>query len=230
MDRLKFILVVVVLVLAFGLLKSCNSIKEQKGLIESLSSTLDTTRNSLGQQKASILVIYTDREKSFLKIKTQDSLILWLQKTVKDYKGRLSSAIVIRNTTTSNGSTVTTVIRDTVDNIVYDTYSTRWKNKWDEGYILASKDSIHREMKFRNEYEVTIGNESNGWFKKRTFKVSVLNLNPNTYTTELRAYSVSAKPKRFTLGIQAGYGINLLTMKPALYLGAGMNFTVIGIK
>ena len=226
----KITIVVLCLVIIFLFIKGCSDKKELINLNNSLTAKLDTSRNELGQQKASILSIVTQRERDFLKIKTKDSTILWLQKTVKEYKGKISSATVVSNTTVSKGSTTTIIKHDTIDNVIYDTYFTKWDNKWENGYILASKDSIRREIKFKNEYQVTIGNESNGWFKKREFKVSILNLNPNTYTTELRSYNVSAKPKRFTLGIQAGYGINLLTMKQALYLGLGANYTIISIK
>lgn len=230
MKKFTYILIGLVIVLAFMLFKSCEKQNEQAGLIETISATLDTTRNELGQQSASISVISTEREKDFLKIKTQDSTIQWLQSVVKDYKGRLKQAVVLSNTTESNGSTETIVRIDTVDNVIYETYCTEWENRWEKGWIEAGRDSIHRKIQFKNEYELTIGNRSNGWFKKKTFDVSILNLNPNTYTTELRAYSVKENPKRFTLGLQSGYGLNLLTGKPVFYMGAGVQFTILGIK
>ena len=123
------------------------------------------------------------------------------------------------------------LVRDTVveDSIVYfyPTYATEWSDEWSKGEITASKDSIFRSVQMRNEYEVTIGKKKNGLFKDREHEVTVTNLNPNTYTDELRTFTVKEKPKNIGIGLQIGYGVSSGGIAPMPYLGVGVSYNLI---
>ena len=237
MDKNKKIIIalIVTVVVLLGLLRwQYSRTVEAEEIAEAVADTMDVNRNKEGQETASIKVIQAEREIALMKLEAKDTIIHWLQETVKEYRGALNTAIVLRNQTASKGYTGTTVIRDTVtingETKIADFYETKWSNKWEEGYILARPDSIFRNIKVKNDYQITLGGVSNGWFKPKEYEVQVLNLNPNTSTRELRSFQVTNKPKRISIGLQAGYGLGLLDFKPQPYVGLGVQFNLIGVK
>lgn len=225
----------IVILLSILLFKSCEESNRLVGVNESLEEDILIKTNEKGQQEASISVLQLKNKKQLLELKSKDSTIIWLQDVVKDYKGKLNAAIVLSNHTLVNGSSVTnwlpgdTVYVDSV-RYFYPTYNTDWENRWEVGSITAKRDSISWSIKVKNEYEIYLGAISKGWFKKRKYEVLVRNMNPNTYTTELRSFQVEEKSRRISLGIQAGYGLGLLDFKPTPYIGLGFQFNILNIK
>lgn len=219
------ILVIAVVVL---LIDTCNQRRkaEQVGRNYSVAAdSLKTTVNKLGQQEATIRAFEVSSKKAFLKFHTKDSTILWLQKSVKDYKGKLASASVAGIRTKDEGVTATVLVNgdtiwlnDTVDFIVETPYSTEWDEKWSKGSIFADKDSIYRDIQVRNEFEITTGYGRWNPFKRRELKIEILNLNPNTVTTELRSVVVKAPEHRIGVGVYSGYGLTA-TVSGDLYHG-----------
>lgn len=226
---------VLILALSFLLFRSCESNRIAIAHNEQINDTLRSYIDENGIQVSRIRVLTGESKKTLLSIKSKDSTIVWLQELVKSYKGKLDAAIVLSGTTSSVGSTGTIVSRsDTVyiDSLIYiyPEYYSEWNERWDSGFIRANRDSIHRQVKVHNEYEITLGSVSNGWFKKKTYDVMVKNLNPNTRTEELRSFQVKENPKRISLGIHAGYGLSLSTFQPTPYIGIGVGFNLLGVK
>ena len=225
-----------IVVLLLFLNRSCNKVSEQKDYLIDLNDTLEVVRNENGEQIAKINILEVQSKKDFTKIKSNDSTIKWLQKTVEEYKGKLYSATVGSTNTHSNGVTETILIHDTDIVFINDTayvypiYKTNWKTKWESGFIKATKDSIHRKIKVINEFEMTMGEVKNGWFKKKETQVQFKNLNPNTETTELRTVNFVQDPKQLSIGLQAGYGIGLTDFRFQPYLGVGVQINLIGVK
>lgn len=215
--------------------RSCEKVQQMEDINERLNDEVEFYIDENGKQNATIQVIQSENKKYFIGLNSKDSTIKWLQSVVKEYKGKIGSAIVFSNETNSSGTNETTIIKYdkvTKDSIIYiyPTYFSSWSNKWEIGEIEASKDSIKRSIKIKNEYEITLGKVSNGLFKKKVYNVNLKNLNPNTFTTELRSFEVKEKPKRINLSLQAGYGLSLTTFKPTPYIGFGIDFVIIGIK
>lgn len=230
-----FSLVIIVIALVLMQLKTCKRVTDNQKLYNAISDTLTTYRNERGLVESYIDLIETNNEKQFLKLKTNDSTIKWLQTTVRHYKGKLNTALIANVNTTSEGGLKTIKITQTdtltIDSIkyVFPEYAVDWSNKWEVGSIRANRDSIFRNIKIKNEYEFTIGKQKNGWFKKRESEVKLVNLNPNTVTKELRAFNISTKPKRWVFVLQVGYGITS-ELKPTTYAGAGLGFVLFQIK
>jgi len=228
-SKTNILLASIIIIMSILYLKSCESNSFKSELIISLNDTLSITKDEKGRQKAQIGVLKFEKEKDLLEIRTKDSSIIKLQDIVKDYKGKLKAAIILGNSTSDFGSSETIVILDTLHLKQFPTYKTSWNEKWSKGTIIANKDSIHRNISFKNEFEITLGNVRNKLFRKKEFDVIVKNNNQNTYTEELRAFSVSPKSKKFNLALQIGYGINSnLMLTP--YLGFGLSYIVLGIK
>lgn len=234
-DKKIIIALIVSIVVLLGLLRwQSTKTKEAVDLTNAVADELEVSKNKLGQETASIKVLQAENEKALLKLEAKDSVIIWLQRAVKEYKGAVNTAIVLRNQSQSKGATETEVIRDTViingETKIADFYETKWSNKWEDGYILARPDSIYRDIKVKNDYQITLGSVKNGWFKPKEYEVQILNLNPNTTTKELRSFQVKQQPKRIAIGLQAGYGLGLLDFKTQPYVGVGIQYNIIGVK
>lgn len=223
---LNIVLIASVLLLVLFNLRTCRNFKDEKLRNEAINDTLTSYIDKNGTQVSKIKVLTAESKKTLLQLNSRDSTIVWLQQLVKDYKGKINSAIVFSNSTSEIGVSESKVVY--VDS--FPEYSTEWKDRWSEGFIRANRDSIFRSVKIKNEYEITLGALRNGWFKRKEYEVVVRNLNPNTLTSELRSFQVKEKPKIITLGIQAGYGFGLIDLKPTPYVGLGLGINLIGIK
>jgi len=199
-------------------------------LINSIAVTkMISYRNSDSLHVAKILVFESDKVKDFTKIKSQDSVILFLQGEVQKYKSMIkkpgSSVTAISNTTDMTGTIPTTVIQANPavpQKTNFPVYTAEKHNIWLDLDIIAKVDSIHYDLKVRNKYSVVIG------YEKGLPTAMVTNYNPYTETTDMRAYSVMIpNPKRFRLGIHAGYGIVGMGFGP--YIGFGINYDLINL-
>lgn len=234
MRKIDLIFVLIMAIMAILLLRSCDQQKSAKSLYEATQDTLSVRTNELGQQIASINALRASSAKDLLTLKTKDSTIIRLQGVVKDYKGRISSATVISTESSDVGTTATIVsfpdsAESETQTPLYPTYESVWDEQWSMGYIIANKDSISRKIRVKNEFDITVGWANKGLFKKKEFEVSVLNKNPNTVTTELQTFKVEVPKKRFSLGVQAGYGvlIDKSGLSTGVYLGGGVSWTIL---
>jgi hypothetical protein len=218
---------IVVVVFLLLWLDSCNKIKDQTTLYNATQDTLHTERNELGQQKTSIALLTAENTDRFLKMKSNDSIILSLQALVSKYKGKLTSASLLNVSTTINTSGKTSVIpKDTIrinnTEYIYPEYLDTLRDPENKGWYSAimniNKDSSHLQLKVRNDFELTQGLESQkgffGFMKPKIPKASVLNLNPYTETVAYRTFTVQCECRNgrwFTLGAVSGVtGVLLL--------------------
>jgi len=232
--RNYFISLCTIALLVLTNIHSCNRASDLSDSIVYSQDTLRSYRDILDREYTVIKNLSGESEKDFLRIQTQDTTIKWLQESVKKYKGQLQSSLVLSNKTTLRGSGSTTITKvDTIfqnDSILLSpTYDLSWDGEWDRGTIKAMRDSIFYDIETRNEYEISIGKVSNGLFKKKTSVVEVMNLNPKTYTTELRSFTIEHEPKKIGIDIQIGYGFSS-TLVPSPYIGIGVGYRLIGIK
>ncbi len=227
-QRLNLILLVIIGALLIFTLRAYQAQKEAVHLYEAAQDTLSIMEDANGRQTARINSFKVENENAFLEMQSKDSNILWLQQSVKKYKGKLAAMAVISTSTHETGSTKTIVAHDS--NECNPTYKTEWHEEWSEGTIIATSESIERNIKFKSDFEVIIGKSSNKIFQKRELNLEIRNLNPNTTTTAARSVLIKQEQKRINFGLNAGYGVDLLTFKPVLYLGFGASITVFGVK
>ena len=233
-NRKNQTIIALLIIAGILLFKSCSDnrgLKEQVALYETAQDSLTQTRNDLGQQITSTSLMKAAKKKDFLKMQTNDSTILALQKVVKDYKGKLASATVLGSSTSDSGTSVTTTSWDTIKtdtgSIIHPVFKTDWDERWSRGNIIASKDSISRNIQVKNEFEFTQGLERQGFLKKRKSLVTIKNLNPNTVTTELKTFTVQAQKKRFSVGIGAAYGLDITNLKMTIVIGPTIHMPLI---
>jgi hypothetical protein len=192
--------------------------KENTELINSLSDTLTTWKNSDSLFHAKIRVIETENTKLFLELELKERELTALQNTVRQYKDRLKE----------QGS-VTLLKTETIFDTVYisqiDYSSNSWCdtiiNKWID-FSYCKEDSITKlNLNITNEYEIIIGKE-----KKQAY-AEVINKNPYTATSSMRTYQVKL-PKEKRFGVGASIGVALThDLKFRAYLGLGINYNII---
>lgn len=228
LNILPWVLLVVAVLLWYD---GCRTIKSNSDLYTATQDSLHTSIDSEGRQLAKIALLETGSAKDFLKLQTNDTTIKALQGLVREYKGKLYSATILSNSTNETGVTasITENIDTTIENgvtIVYPRYTSTWSEQWSIGTIIATKDSISRNITIKNEYEITQGRQRTGFLKPKETVVSIKNLNPNTTTEELRTIRIS-DASRFSFGPQAGAGI-LITpngeMRLGFYAGFGAQY------
>ncbi len=225
---INVLLIAVIGVLILTNIQSCQRVGQVTDIYGAAQDSIKSYVDKDGKQITIIAAMLGQRKKDLLAMKSSDSTIIDLQKQVKDYKGKLDIAINLKNKTGSKGSLVTII--DTVhsNDSIYLVYTAQWKNKWEQGLIVASRDSIFRDIVFFNEFEINIGKTSNGWFKKPVTEAMVKNLNPNTLTTDFRSFKVDNVQKRLAIALSAGYGMTEAGLSP--YVGIGLGYNILYIK
>lgn len=217
MQKLYNILsVVILLVLCFIVFRACESKENAEKLNEQNKDLLITWRDKAGLEHAKISVL----EGSVSDLKklnsSKDSTLRKLQALVDK---KTNSAIVFNVSTTSKGKTKTNISHsgnhhivfkpnnesvDTIktNNSIFEniepcplpTYYTTIDEPWVEGTIIANADSTYHDIKFKNEFNIVEKRERKYFWKEKTLKLTITNLNPNTTTTDLKVW-IDKKPK-----------------------------------
>lgn len=213
-----------------------NKNSEKIDLIEALNSDLKKWKDIDSLNNAKIQVLQTEKTKTFLKLKTNDSLVKELQKLVKkkdkEYSS-LYSATIFNSSTNINTSTVSEIIKyDTIisNNTVsiYPTYSSKLNlSNWIYGKVISNKDSSILDIKVRNIYSITIGVEKKNIFSKGKTYVDIKNHNPYTETEKMRTYQVlnTIKYKKIGIGPVVGLGIDK-KINPTFFIGFGLQYSI----
>lgn len=216
-------------ILVLLLLQQCRKNKETRGINNTLTEELQTSRNNEGEHVAKMAAFQTRRAQDFVNFATRDSLTLALQKEVKDMKKYLKkqgSVTNITNITHVTAAAETEIIP--TDDKNFPNYKSKFNlDGWVYGETLATKDLTKLSLTVKNEYSVVVGSEKTGFLGlgKRNPFVQVTNKNPYTETKTLKSYQVKMPPpKRFGLGVFVGYGIGAnLQVGPVIAVGGSFN-------
>lgn len=229
---IEIAVLLIAILVCWAVIKHYNN-QSDKLLLENKTLTVQmkSYRDKDSLNIATIEVFKSDKGKDLLKIKSQDSSILFLQSEVKKYKSQIkepgSSVTTVTNSTNLHGTTPTTVLPASPviagnTNPTFPTYTADKSNDWIKLHIQARHDSTHFDLKVINKYSVVIG------YDKKVPFAQVKNFNPYTETTDLRTFQVSVpKAKRFSLGVQVGFGIVGTKFGP--YIGVGGNYDLINL-
>lgn len=167
--------------------------------------------------------ITADNSEAILALQSKDSLIVSLQALVRQYKGELKAASIIKATTTVNDKVKTVVDSTNTDTInVYPTYTATLGDKWYSANITSNSDSTSLYFKTFHEYSLVLGKTDNKWY------ADVADANPHNAVTNVRVFNVTPPkitPKRFGLGVTGGYGATPQGFQP--FVGAGITYTFI---
>lgn len=230
----NIVLMIAVIAIVFFLLvdrcarkKQLKYFKEKQQLENKiLNDSLISIRFKNGVLKSEINVLESSSKKSFLDIKSKDSMIIRLQKEVKNNNISGGSATVFSTITKfdtiiqTDSVYFTNTITDTIVKDSLPTYAFNFNDSWIkiEGNVNNEKTKIG--VIINNDYSVIIKKQ------KKKYVAVVINDNPYSTTKEVQAYKLKMpKPKRFGIGMQAGYGINARGLSP--YVGIGLSYNIL---
>lgn len=237
MNKKDLIALTIITALLVGIISSYftfkKEIRRQTSLYESVSDTLKVFKNKNGEYVAKILAIEVEREKDFITIKNlfginkelQD-LVIRKSKEVKDLQVALihksETIIEHRDTVYFPDPETALVIKDLV-------LMTSFNNKWIDAKYGIDKGFYKLDLRVYNDFEVTIGYEKTGLFKPSKSYVEVVDKNPYTIPTDLKAYRKIVPQKRWHINAFGGFGgqyglINKqIDFGPQVGIGVGYN-------
>jgi len=228
--RIPFMVIITIIVIAilyFSARNAKNKALELQLKYDVATAQMKTFKDKDSTQTAQILVFEASSKRDFLKIKSSDSTIIFLQSEVKKYKNQIKepgSSVTTATSTTNNSGTLPTHVTNPVPtNTVSPIYSANKTNAWIDLAISATKDSISYKLAVRNKYSVIIG------YEKGLPTAIIKNYNPYTETTDMKSYQVTMpKTKRLGIGLQGGYGFGSGGLTP--YVGIGVSYNIFFLK
>jgi hypothetical protein len=212
-------------------LRLINERKFQQSISENFDKELQIWRDDSGRQVAKIEFLEFNSLKTLREFETTNTELIELKKIVEQYRKKLKKG---GSVTLVKGKTVIeTVIKEVQGSrdSIYPVYTGDVNlGKWIYGNVVANKDSITLGLTVVNEYDVIFGRDKTGFLglgKSKPF-VQVTNYNPYSEINTIKTFNVERnKPRRFGLGVTAGYGITLDNLSPVPFVGAGLNYTFI---
>ena len=223
-----FICFIILLLLGMVIsLKYCNKQQDIINMHNAINDSLVKVKNKDSTETATIALMQASNAKLILELQTTNQEIKNLQDEVRKYKDKIKNGGSITNHTTVTNYYNSTNTYTTLENgfVVYN--GTNKDKTWIDWTSKATKDSTSLKLKVINAYSIIIGEEKQGLFKKPKPIVEVINKNPYSSTTSLRAFEVkdNTSNKRFGLGVQGGVGITMFGFTP--YLGIGVSYNLI---
>lgn len=229
MNRLGWIAIITLSVFLCGnmLLLKCSgdridALKQTEQMYIHSQDTLKIVLNSLGQQTASIEVLESEKSSLFTSLNVKDATINRLQNSVRLYEkkiGDLNTAIAINNETIIGlqDSIKNLIIGYTTDpdtpGVTYPIYTRKFTKEWYSGDITMGLTQLDLNMKIKNSYDITIGEEKVSLFKKKMY-ANITNLNPDTETNDMKVYQKkevkTGVMKPFSVGGAVGLVIGYL--------------------
>lgn len=222
--------------LTFQLRNTKKQLEIQRNLVTALNSEAEVWKDKDSILHAKIQIIETESVKEFLAIKSMDNNIKALQAEVKKFQKYLKNggSVTQVSSTTSVDTTLTSVVipKDTIkvkDTIkIFPEYRRKFNlQNYVIGSIVANKDTIHLQVRVKNDYSIIIGEENKGPFRRGKPFAEVVNNNPYSDLLNIKTYQVkSYTRKRFSIGpvVGGGFGDDW-KFKP--FIGLGFTYNLI---
>lgn len=234
--------------LAFGLglllrIPSCQEQQGRDGLVEDNTVIKEKQwRDEEGRLHTEIKALRAESARDFLKMKYQDSMLQELQKTVREYKGKLKGGGVVVQVKEK------IVYRDVIktDPVIDSVRGLRVRNpcynkrvffvnafvkddvEWGRISVMGRLDSLDMQFQVNNAYIATFYRKKSHLFKPDEYAVEVKNLNPFVVEDELRAVQMNGNVKRKYFGIGPMVGVGLgYDLKAHPIVGVGLQWNVI---
>lgn len=191
------------------------------------TDSLRRTTDALGREIATRKTLESSRKDLLAALDNQDSTIIALKQLVRSER-RAKAALIAQVSTVDSGTVETVYVMEsdtiTKDSIVYvyPRYVSEWAEEWSAGKIVASKDSISRDITHYDKYEVMERYVPNGLLRPGYYEVSWKSLNPNTQVIDMQYWRKEERIRRWSIGFQVGGGVSHLG-RPIGYIGLGIS-------
>ena len=247
--------IIVTLILIIGIFGFWGNNHKQKrdvaeNLTETLNDTLEVYQGKDGENRARISQFIANDAKTFLRLKSTEKDVIWLQKQVEKYKKEIKDKGSV-SVSEIQGNYATTVptkvsypmipIKDTasgktikvadITSPIYIANSGDKFGEWANISSIATKDSTKYTLLTKDRITLVLGVEKTGFFgmgKGKPF-ADITNENPFSTTKSLRSFEVNNPYKRLVLGIGGTYGGTYLNNQVGLgfTIGLTLNYSLI---
>ncbi len=184
-------------------------------------------KDKYGRSVSSIGVLEVQNAKQVLDLKSDKEIVKYLQSEIKKYKGQKPEVITVVKETVKFDTIIETdstiIYIDSAGNKEVE-YLVDFNGPWVflSGKVNSKTSDISIELD--NKYSVAFIKNR----RTKKMEVFVTNENPYCEISEMLAYKVTMpKPKKFGLGVMAGYGINVTNAQPAPFIGVGISYNLI---
>lgn len=223
MKNRTLIVIIAILLILVGIFfvlwkKERDNLRENIDLTEALQSENETWKDKNQQLHVKTQILVTQSANDFIKLQSKDSAIINLQSLVKEYKGKLkdggTAGTIGVDTDVDDSSPTTVTSRDTViiNNkiYIYPEYKSVFNlDDWVYGSVVSNKDTTTVKVKVKNDFDLIIGTESEGFLKGRKPFAELISKNPHSEVKKFRVYSVEVpRQKRWSIGPSISYGID----------------------
>ena len=219
MKKTTFLIVGILLLSLFFNLKQCNRIDEQSNLLQVLNDTLKTYKDKNGYYIAEKKTFETRYIKTLQQLKTKDSLIMFLQEVVKDYRNRLTGGSVTVVKTRYIHDTI--VKTDTLP--IKKAFQLDYRDAWMFATVFVDTTKTRWRFDLKNDMAIVVARDR-GLFSN-SYTTYIRTKNPYLKVTGLQSYRKKIKIPRITVGVQAGYGMTKSGLGP--YIGVGVNYSLL---
>lgn len=213
-----YLLGLCVLALVIKVLFQGNTIDQQNDNLKAAFDSTKTYRNILGQAVAENKILKVTNTKQLKNLATKDVDIIRLVDRIKAYEktgGKVESVTVIDGYISDKGTTPTLVSYDTakispsLPQIPHSpVYSTKWDEEWSSGNIVATKDSISRDIRNKTKLDIVVGYKRKNIFKPYIAEVQVTDLNPKSTTIGVKSVKVEPKTSNWAIGAGPTYTVD----------------------
>lgn len=191
-NKISIFLAIALIAVASLYIKQCGKTADVSNLLQASGDTLTSYINQQGQHVSTIAILHGTVADLNKINASKDSTIKHLQKLVD----RHTISATVHGTSTGNIVNTTSVVtkydtihkNDTV--FLYGKYNTKFKNRWENFDITATKDSFNINYKVFNEFDYVTRYNKTKWYGERVAQITVTNKNPHTETIELKNFTV----------------------------------------
>ena len=210
----NWVIIVLIIIFTIILFRRCERDINTFSKIESLNDSIKYYKDSYNVLHSKITIIEAD---NFTKLNVKDKEIQELQNLVKRYKN-VQAATIIKTETKVVEKIVNKLVLDTINS--EEAYYSKFNLEdfvW--GEIIAKKDSTDLILNIRNDFNIV------SYYEKDKLVLDVSDKNPYSITKSQRSYINLPKQKKWSIGVNAGYGISKSGLSP--YIGLGVNYNLI---
>lgn len=219
------LLLTLLVILFLFTLHKCNNYRisnnEVNEMYNAASDSLQITRNQYREEVAKSTVLTANNNELFLSIQFKDKEIQHLQQIVRNAEKRnieLTSALYISNQTNIK-------LQDSIKNLItgwdtsitgdtlYPIYQRTFNidSCFTSGTVNLGYTTFDLNLQIDNSYDVILGSEKVGLFKRKTF-AEITTKNKCTTTKTLKVYSKEQEKKNILLPVGVGFGLGILLM------------------
>lgn len=205
-----------------------SDIKRNQSQVSALTDSIRYWKDKDGNNHAEITALNNQVYILGSDILMKDKELSELQELIKKYKIKNKNNSVVNVKAETKFENTQAISKDSIEfngRTVANIY--KFNDDWISADVYSDTDSIHLSAVVRNSYAVILHDSRKNIFSKSKTVAHVINRNPYTEVSSMKAYYVESPPiKKFGVGPNVSYGISS-EGKQQVYFGVGVNYNLL---